>query len=217
MPVRELRFVGNTAGNPVVGIVPLMPVWHPAYFLKWVGFLPSLMQLAPGADGRRLSADDIGFFAARIWRFLTTCEERREAELEGTNWFEYLGSSGRSDAYRRYLGIGLTRNLVACKAQKASTLTVGTIGLQIILDVLYGILLPRRADRVLDAPTSEIWFNPWIEQLTQKGVHFHADCELSKIHVEPGSKRISGLSFRQTRRPEDAGKQAADVKRRIRA
>jgi uncharacterized protein with NAD-binding domain and iron-sulfur cluster len=211
VPVRELRFVGNTASNPVVGIVPLMPLWHPAYFLKWVGFLPSLMQLAPGADGRHLSADDIGFFAARMWRFLTTCEERREAELEGTNWFEYLGSSGRSEAYRRYLGIGLTRNLVACKAQKASTVTVGTIGLQIILDVLYGILLPRRVDRVLDAPTSEVWFNPWIDQLTRKGVHFHADCELSKIHVEPGSKRVSALSFRQTQRPEDAGRQAADV------
>ena len=39
VPVRELRFVGNTAGKPVTGIVPLMPVWHPAHSLKWVGFL----------------------------------------------------------------------------------------------------------------------------------------------------------------------------------
>ena len=68
--------------------------------------------------------------------------------------------TSRSAAYQKYFGNGITRSLVAAKARRASTKTIGDIFVQIVFE----ILLPGvAADRVLNGPTNDVWIDPWLD------------------------------------------------------
>ena len=54
---------------------------------------------------------------------------------------------------------GITRSLVAAKARKASTRTIGDIFVQLMLTILNPIA--GSTDRVLDGPTNLVWIDPW--------------------------------------------------------
>ena len=66
------------------------------------------------------------------------------------------------EAFRRYLADGLTRTLVAARAKEMSARTGGLILVQLLLDLSRA---GERADRVLDAPTSDAWIAPWVTYL----------------------------------------------------
>jgi len=58
------------------------------------------------------------------------------------------------------LGQGLTRSLVAMRAQEPSTRTVGYT----LLQSLYGLIcLGQVFDRLLTGPTDDVWVTPWME------------------------------------------------------
>lgn len=139
-----------------------------------------------------LTKEDIHFFASRIWQLMTSCKERRLAEYESVGWWEYLEADSHSAAYRSLFVLGLTRSLVAAKAEEASTRTVGDIFLQL----LYNMLDPFVAsDRVLNGPTNEVWINPWLEYLTQKrGVVYHFGHEVVKINSN--GHKITGVELK---------------------
>jgi uncharacterized protein with NAD-binding domain and iron-sulfur cluster len=177
--VRQLRALGDVKSNPVLGVLPVTPLWRSPS--EWVAYLPSFLEVSP-IDGKRLTGADLAFFARRIWAFLTMCTERREADLEGMSWSNFIGK-GRSSVYQKYLAVGLTRNLVACKADKASALTVGTIGLQLLLDVGASALGSSTLDRVLNGPTDIAWIEPWKRHLERQGVVFHAQRALHAIEM----------------------------------
>jgi uncharacterized protein with NAD-binding domain and iron-sulfur cluster len=127
--------------------------------------------------------DEIVFFATKLWQFLTSCEERRMAEYERTNWWDFIEADTRSTAYQTYFGNGITRSLVAAKARRASTRTIGTIFLQIVFD----ILLPGvAADRVLNGPTNDVWIDPWLAYLQERGVVYHFDSDVRAIQCQRG-------------------------------
>jgi uncharacterized protein with NAD-binding domain and iron-sulfur cluster len=202
----SLRAIGDVARDPVQGVLPLKPLWRA--FGDWVAFLPSFTQVTPGPDRKPLTGSDLGFFARRIWRFWSACPERRQAEFEGIPWSEFVDAK-RSDAYNKYLCVGLTRNLVACKAETASALTVGTIGFQLLKDAASGLLRSTSLDRVLDGPTSHVWIEPWVHHLQTKfGVVFHASRELSSIAVTngPSGPVVSSLEMSET--PVNRGPEA---------
>ena len=113
-----------------------------------------------------VAPDDGAFFATKMWEFLTSCEERRLVEYERINWWDFIEADSRSAAYQKYFGNGITRSLVAAKARRASTKTIGDIFMQIV----FGILLPGvAADRLLNGPTSDVWINPWLRYLQDAG------------------------------------------------
>ena len=72
----------------------------------------------------------------------------------------------RSEAFRQYLADGLTRTLVAARATEMSARTGGLILVQLLLDLSRA---GERADRVLDAPTSDAWIAPWVAYLRSRG------------------------------------------------
>jgi uncharacterized protein with NAD-binding domain and iron-sulfur cluster len=126
---------------------------------------------------------EAAFFAAKLWQFLTSCEERRMTEYERTNWWDFVEAETRSPAYQRYFGNGITRSLVAAKAGRASTRTIGSIFLQIAFD----ILLPNvAADRLLNGPTNDVWIDPWLAYLRQRGVVYHFDSDVRAIRCQGG-------------------------------
>jgi 15-cis-phytoene desaturase len=113
--------------------------------------------------------DEVLFFIDRLFTLLTSCPERRIAEYENIPWWTFIGAAERSIDYQTLLGKGLTRSLVAVRAQEGSTRTVGYT----LLQLLFGLLTYGGFDRLLNGPTNDVWLTPWISYLQQRGVDFH--------------------------------------------
>ena len=140
-----------------------------------------------------LTPDDLAFFGARIWQILTSCEQRRLGEYERTSWWEFVGAEQRSASYQKFLAAGITRSLVAAKARKASTRTIGDVFVQLMLTIVNPIA--GSTDRVLDGPTNLVWIDPWRTYLESSGVRYVTDAEVEEILCDKG--RITGVAVRQ--------------------
>ncbi len=114
-----------------------------------------------------ISPLDGAFFVDRLLTVMTMCNDRRMAELETSRWWDFIDAQNRSTAYQKLLANGLTRSLVAMVAQIASTRTISTILIQMLMTLAsqFGTL-----DRVLNGPTSDVWITPWEAHLTGRGV-----------------------------------------------
>ncbi|MGI9388536.1 MAG: hydroxysqualene dehydroxylase [Boseongicola sp.] len=136
-----------------------------------------------------IAFEDIEHFAGCIWQLMTTCKERRFDEFERIGWWEFIGAENRSEAYQKFLAIGITRSLVAAKARTASTKTIGDIFLQL----LFGIIAPEPySNRLLNGPTNLVWIQPWLEYLEERGVVYHFDTTVTGIECKGG--RITGVT-----------------------
>ena len=141
-----------------------------------------LLAFGPMTD---LTPDDLAFFGARIWQILTSCEQRRLGEYERTSWWEFVGAEQRSASYQKFLATGITRSLVAAKARKASTRTIGDIFVQLMLTIVNPI--GGSTDRVLDGPTNFVWIDPWRAYLESRGVRYVSEAEVEEILCEQGT------------------------------
>ncbi|HVT99542.1 MAG TPA: FAD-dependent oxidoreductase [Acidobacteriaceae bacterium] len=112
---------------------------------------------------------DSMFFIHRMLVLLTSCDRRRETELDHITWVDFMDAKRRSSNYQRYLAGGLTRSLVAMNAEEGSARTLGLI----LQALMFDTLSPgRSSDRVLIGPTNEVWIDPWVAQLQTLGVKF---------------------------------------------
>ncbi len=118
-------------------------------------------------------AHELAWFASRLLVYLTSSEERRFAEWEYTNWWDFVRADQMSRGFQDVLAGGLTRTLVAAKADRASTRTIGKMAEAFVFSAL-GRETDGGLDRVLDAPTNEAWIDPWIAHLESLGVTFEA-------------------------------------------
>jgi uncharacterized protein with NAD-binding domain and iron-sulfur cluster len=125
----------------------------------------------------------------RLLTLLTSCDERREQQWDLQSWWEYTGAERRSAAFQRFLADGLTRTLVAARGREMSARTGGLILVQLVQDLTRA---GGRADRVLDAPTSEVWIDPWVDHLTSRGVELKLEAAIEALHLSSG--RISGAT-----------------------
>jgi 15-cis-phytoene desaturase len=161
-------------------------VRFPRSLAEWRELLRGIYQ------GRELGIPDgeLAFFIERVLVVLTSCRQRRVGEYEKIDWWRFIAADGKSKAYQTYLAIGLTRSLVALKAQEASARTVGDILVQLLL----GIYSPfTEFDRVLAGPTSEMWIEPWLSHLRARGVRWQTQSEL--VAIDCGADgRIAGVT-----------------------
>ncbi|WP_328502008.1 FAD-dependent oxidoreductase [Streptomyces sp. NBC_00457] len=144
--------------------------------------------------GTRLPAHEAAYFAGRLLVHLTSCEARRQDQWEKTSWWDFIRAEEMSEEYQTVLGVGQTRNLVATRAEVASTRTVGRIIIEALL--LWGLLGrgmdgDADVDRVLNAPTSEAWIDPWETYLRSLGVEFVLGTQVEEIVYEGG--RVTGV------------------------
>ncbi len=135
--------------------------------------------------------NEVLYFADRLLTLLTSCPERRVSEYEQIPWWTFIGAESRSASYQTLLGKGLTRSLVAVRAQEGSTRTAGYILLQLI----FGILTWAGFDRLLSGPTSEVWLSPWTQYLSQKGVQFQPDTTVKAFKTDASG--IAGVTIEQ--------------------
>jgi 15-cis-phytoene desaturase len=137
--------------------------------------------------------DELTFFVSRLLTVATSCPERRLAEYENIAWWDFIAAPRMSTAYQKYLGQGLTRSLVAMRAEESSTRTVGATQLQL----LYGLISPDSVfDRLLAGPTSDVWIQPWTQYLQKLGVEFHLESKL--VEIETAGKRVNGVTVEST-------------------
>jgi uncharacterized protein with NAD-binding domain and iron-sulfur cluster len=144
-----------------------------------------------------LSHDELYFFASRIWQIVTSCRERRMDEYEKIGWWEFIGAAERSHGYQSLLGHGITRSLVAAKAELASTKTIGDIFVQLLFDIVEP---GPSSDRVLNGPTNDVWISPWVDYLISRGVRYHLDSPLTAINCAQG--RIQDVTVRRSGMPQ---------------
>lgn len=133
----------------------------------------------------RLRAHEIAYFANRLLVWFTSSERRRLESWERVPWMEFTGAARMSADYRQLLAIGITRNIVATKAEVASTRTVATCVEAFLYNAL-GRGADGEPDRVLDAPTNEAWIDPWIAHLRSLGVVFHTGWSVRDLRLDGG-------------------------------
>lgn len=178
-----------------------LPTRYPRNFGDIKIVLKDIPQILDGDLG--LSHDDIAFFASRVWRIVTSCRERRMTEYEQIGWWDFIGAEERSPAYQALLGHGFTRSLVAAKANRASTKTVGDMFVQLQFDI---ITPGPSTDRVLNGPTNDVWINPWVEYLAARGVRYERNAKATAVAFADG--RIQGVTIA---RPSGAVKVTGDA------
>ena len=153
----------------------LEPTRFPQTFDDWVTVFKSLFSNLGIPD------DEVLFFIDRLLVLLTSCQERRVAEYENIAWWDFVDAKNKSLSYQRYLGEGLTRSLVAMKAEISSTRTVGYIDLQLMLGLMCN---GGGFDRLLNGPTNEAWIDPWIAYLKKLGVDLQGNSAVRSIELD---------------------------------
>lgn len=128
-------------------------------------------------------------FMERLLTLMCSCEERRFGQWEHTSWWDFVEADKRSLKFQKFLARGMTRTLVAAKAEEMSARTGGLILCQLLFDL---VRTDGRLDRILDGPTSEVWIDPWIEHLEDLGVGLRQGCKITGIDCS--GKRITGVS-----------------------
>ena len=134
--------------------------------------------------------DEVAFFVSRLLILATSCQARRLAEYENIRWWDFIEAPRMSHDYQAYLGQGMTRSLVAMRAEESSTRTVGYI----VLQMFYGLICPDRVfDRLLCGPTNDVWIAPWTQYLEKLGVEFHRGARVTAIQC--AGSRVTGAAI----------------------
>jgi 15-cis-phytoene desaturase len=163
--------------------------------ITWVARVPSSLEelrvfLLELLTPFGVPLDELNFFVNRLLLYATSCRERRLKEYETLLWWNFIEAARMSPAYRAYLGQGLTRSLVAMRAEDSSTRTVGATLLQLLL----GLISPDQVfDRLLAGPTQDVWIDPWTQYLEKLGVAIH--CGRSVAVIETDGKRVTGATL----------------------
>lgn len=135
-----------------------------------------------------LSRDDTRFFAERLLVLLTSCDRRRAEQWDEVSWWEFIDAPDRSAAYRQYLASG-TQALVALRPEVASARTMGLIYLQLVR----GQLDPRKpAERILNGPSNEVWFDPWTDRLESLGATLQTNARATAVGFD--GRRVTGVT-----------------------
>jgi uncharacterized protein with NAD-binding domain and iron-sulfur cluster len=156
------------------------PIVTPASFPKTLADIQLIIKDLHGVDSG-LTSEEVHFFAERVWQLMTSSKTRRENDYERLGWWEYLQADRFSIDYQHLLVEGLTRTLVAAKAEIASTKTGGDIFLQLF----YCSTDPSiNTDRVLNGPTNEKWLYAWRDYLISKNVKIRQGVSATKINLK---------------------------------
>ena len=133
------------------------------------------------------------YFVGRLMAFFTSSDERRFGQWEKVSWWDYVRAERFSHEYQAVLARGLTKSLVAAKADSASTRTIGNMAEAFIYNMM-GRGNDGALDRVLNGPTTEVWIDPWVTHLRSLGVQFRLGQTVEALEVSGGS--VTGARLR---------------------
>jgi uncharacterized protein with NAD-binding domain and iron-sulfur cluster len=132
-------------------------------------------------------AQDVAVFGAKLLQFATASDARRLAEYEQLSWFQFLAAEHASPKFQAQLR-GIPRMMVAMDSVHGSARTIGVITVQLLRDFAFNGV---QNDRTLGGPTTQIWIEPWLAHLRDRGVALHGGVAVAGFDVEGG--RIDGV------------------------
>lgn len=183
----DLARSGDRDGIPIpLGLAELKmdtPVLANANLL--VNTLAAVLEDAPF-----LPPEEVRFLADRVSMLFSSCDERRFGQWEYTGWWEFIEADRMSADYQRIWGGGV-QILEALRPRTASVRTIGQ-GLESIFFSLFGLGGDGPFDRVFTGPTSEVWIDPWTEQLRSRGVRFAFGRQVRELEVREGRIAAAG-------------------------
>jgi uncharacterized protein with NAD-binding domain and iron-sulfur cluster len=142
-----------------------------------------------------VSPEELAAFVEALLTLLSSCDARRYEEFEQISWWQYTDAENRSAAFQKFCADGLTRSLVAARAREISARTGGLILCQLLFSTMQ---IGQHVDRVLDAPTSEVWIDPWTDYLRECGVELLDNCKVTGIDCQ--RRRVTGVTLKGGRR-----------------
>ncbi|MFJ9364022.1 FAD-dependent oxidoreductase [Nocardia sp. NPDC101769] len=177
----EARFSRKDADDTIIPMGKFGKLWSsPDDFRETVGSAIS--------TSTKMGTSDALYFASRLLVFNTSCDARRYGQWDNMAWRDFVGAGRRSNEFRMLLSRTLTTLLVAAREDKASTLTIGTMGEQFLGNPLE-VGNDGALDRLLNGSTNEAWIDPWVNRLRDLGVTF-VNAEVRGLDLE--GARISG-------------------------
>ncbi len=176
------------------------------------GFLPFEFGALPRADAARIG--DPGYLAQLIGQtvaqtsgvspdrfplelidfgrciatYVSSCTARRETQWDRISWWDFLGAERKSAVFQEAIAKATTMGLVAVKPEVCSVNSAGNI----VEAFLWNVTLPLPGPddafvaRFLNGPTSDVWIDPWVQELTRPGVRFHGGHALRSLHTAAG-------------------------------
>jgi uncharacterized protein with NAD-binding domain and iron-sulfur cluster len=136
----------------------------------------------------------VAHLADRLVAFLSSCDARRRGQWTQTSWRDFAGGDSYGEDYHRIIGNFV--QLVASKPDRTSATWFAWV-LEHLVYSLLGRGSTGPAVRVLNAPTSEGWIDPWVAFLKRLGVRTRLHHEVTKLRVHKG--RITGAQVRTPR------------------
>ncbi|WP_028066948.1 hydroxysqualene dehydroxylase [Solirubrobacter soli] len=176
----QIQIARDDARNELVA-----PAHLPTSASEWEATLRFALELATQLD---IPVEDQLHFVRLLSDLLSACEARRFGQYEQLSWWEFSDAEHRSPAFQKFLADGLTRSLVAARAREMSARTGGYILLQLLQDLASPA---GQADRVLNGPTSDVWIDPWLNELRRIGVDFRVGCRVDAISNQ--GTRVTGV------------------------
>jgi uncharacterized protein with NAD-binding domain and iron-sulfur cluster len=190
---------GSTVADNLVGATQMLlaqdhgqnEIVAPTNFPSTLGDLGRLARFVHTIAVRmKIPLHEYVLFFNQLLSYLTACDERRLAEFEPVDWWTFVRAEECSPAYQEFLAKGMTRALVAARAEEMSARTGCAVLCQLLQDMAR---VDGRVDRVLNGPTSEVWVEPWIDLLRGKhGVTFAPGHRVTGIHCAAG--KVSGVT-----------------------
>jgi geranylgeranyl pyrophosphate synthase/uncharacterized protein with NAD-binding domain and iron-sulfur cluster len=136
-----------------------------------------------------LHLEELAYFSGKLWQILSSSYERRLVEYEKIPWWTFVGAESQSTAYRKFGAQGITRSVVAARAESANTRSIGNTFIQMVLTLVDPS--GPTDDRVLDGPTSEVWINHWLGWLSELGVDYRRHTLVKQLLCD--RRHISGV------------------------
>lgn len=142
------------------------------------------------------SLSDIDRFATKMFKYMTSCTERREAEYEDISWATFVELKKYSRVSREHIEYGPQMS-AALRGSKSDARTQGNISVQLMMDQFR---TDGQADFTLNGPTNPAWFDHWHDYLSMQGVRFRRGT-LTGFHVVDG--KVLPRVFRNVTRNDD--------------
>lgn len=177
--------------NMMMARANTIPIVLPSHLPRSIKGIRDLLEKIKIFD-TGLSEEEKKLIALKLWQLLTSCKDRRFNEYERTGWWEFTEAAVHSEAYRTVFVDGLTRTLVAAKAETCNTKTNGDI----LVQLMFNMVDPtRHTDRILSGPTNEKWLTPWLDYLRLKNVCFNFASEA--IDFEVKERKIASVKIKK--------------------
>ncbi len=139
------------------------------------------------AGGFAINPRESTRFALKLFKYMTSCDERRR-EYEEITWWEFVDGDSYSSKVQTLIQ-RWPEALVAMDAKSADARSHGTAFVQLVLD---NIRPGGYRDGTLRGPTSEAWLKHWRRYLEAQGVEFiHGELAgFELITTKDGHQRV---------------------------